>query len=84
VAPVDVGAELVLPLLPVPADFAGALADTELDAGALLDTGGDDLGAFAFGLVERLADGHGGLEDPAAALTPADLPTGAALPLTPG
>jgi hypothetical protein len=76
----------MLPAPVVPGFLGVELADAELDAGAELLTGGADLGGFA--LVEELADGaadgHGGADDAAGDLAPADELTGGPLVPIPG
>jgi hypothetical protein len=80
--------ELMPPVLPAPALPAPVLpgvvlADGEVGAEAELAGGGGDLLAFAFDVVEVLADGHGGTDVLAVGLALAGGITGAALPPTP-
>jgi hypothetical protein len=77
----------VLPLLPagpVLGDFGDVLADGEVDVDvdAEVDDGGGDLATFV--LTEALADGHGRLDDRAAARVSAGPLAGPELPPSPG
>jgi hypothetical protein len=77
---------LPAPVLPAPVPPGAEVADGEADAGAELLTGGGDLVAFAFAfdVVELLADGHGRADVAAADLARADTLAGAPLALIPG
>jgi hypothetical protein len=90
--PPAVGAVVVLmppvlpaPVLPAPVLPGVELADGEAGVEAELAGGGGDLLAFAFDVVEAIADGHGRADDDAAAdLALAGGLTGAPLPPIPG